>query len=157
MVLHAYILFLCYSYKDTIYKGIKEWYLKSPVLIILCAILSTIFHPGNKGEFFFTLQMLVSFTIFLEAISIIPQLVHLRQNRDPEGLTSNYLYCLGASRGVRVFFWYAMITNNDTFWYLILGDFIHSILLIGFFYQYRVTIKSGGGPILAFTTNKRSD
>ena len=78
VVLHAYILFLCYSYKDTIYKGIKEKYLKSPVLIVACFLLSLIFHPGSKGEFFFTLQMLVSFTIFLEALSLVPQLVHLR-------------------------------------------------------------------------------
>jgi len=55
---------------------------------------------------------------------------------------------------VRFFFWIAMITNNDTFWYLILGDLIHTALLIGFFYLYRKTIKSGGGPILAFTDKK---
>ncbi len=53
--MHAYIIYLCFSYKDTIYKGIKEIYLKSPVLIGLCLILSIIFHPGSKGEFFFTL------------------------------------------------------------------------------------------------------
>jgi len=70
--MHAYIIFLCYKFKDTIYKGIKEKYLKSPVLITLCAILSVIFHPGSKGDFFFTLQMLVSFTIFLEAVALLP-------------------------------------------------------------------------------------
>jgi len=53
--LHAYIIFLCYQYKDTIYKGIKEKYLKSPVLITICAVLSVILHPGSKGDFFFTL------------------------------------------------------------------------------------------------------
>ncbi|CDW83844.1 er lumen protein retaining receptor [Stylonychia lemnae] len=153
--MHAYIIFLCYQYKDTIYKGIKEKYLKSPVLILACAVFSVILHPGTKGDFFFTLQMLVSFTIFLEAVALIPQLLHLRQNRDPEGLTSTYLYCLGGSRSVRFFFWIAMITNNDTFWYLILADLIHTFLLIGFFYLYRQTLKSGGGPILAFTDKKQ--
>ena len=55
LVMHGYIIFLCFSYKDTIYKGVKEVYLKFPVLIGACFILSLIFHPGAKGEFFFTL------------------------------------------------------------------------------------------------------
>ena len=153
VILHAYIIYLCYSYKDTIYKSPSALYLKSPVLLAICCVLSVIFHPGSKGEYFVTQQMFVSFTMFVEAIALIPQLVHLRQNRDPEGLTSQYLYCLGGSRAVRFFFWVAMVTNNDSFWYLMLADFLHTILLIGFFYQYWEAKKSGG-PILAFTDSK---
>ena len=107
-----------------------KWY----VLVAGCFILSMIFHPGSKGEYFLTFQMFVSFTMFVEAVALIPQLVHLSQNRDPEGLTSQYLYSLGGSRAVRFFFWMAMISNNDSFWYLMLADFVHTILLVGFFY-----------------------
>jgi hypothetical protein len=78
--------------------------------------------------------MFVSFTMFVEAAALVPQLVHLIQNRDPEGLTSQYLYFLGGSRAVRFFFWYSMVTNNDSFWYLILADLLHTGLLIVFFY-----------------------
>ena len=76
--MHAYILYLCFIYKDSIYKGVKEPWLKWPVLTGACFVLSLVFHPGSKGEFFFTLQMLVSFTIFLEAFALLPQLQHLR-------------------------------------------------------------------------------
>ncbi len=72
VLMHGYIVFMCYSYKDTIYKGIKEPYLKSPVLIVACMILSMIFHPGSKGEYFVTYQMLVSFTMFVEAAALVP-------------------------------------------------------------------------------------
>ena len=72
VVMHVYIVFLCYQYKDTIYKGIKEPYLKSPVLMGGCLLLSMIFHPGSKGDYFFTFQMFVSFTMFLEAVALIP-------------------------------------------------------------------------------------
>ena len=95
--------------------------------------------------------MLVSFTIFLEGVALLPQLAHLRQHKDPEGLTSQYVYCLGGSRIVRFFFWIAMISNNDTFWYLILADLLHTVFLAGFFYYYRVSVKEGAAPILAFT------
>lgn len=134
VVLHAYIVYLCFSYKDTIYKGVSAVYLKWYVLLAGCFLLSMIFHPGSKGEYLLTFQMFVSFTMFMEAVALIPQLVHLSQNRDPEGLTSQYLYSLGGSRAVRFFFWMAMISNNDSFWYLMLADFVHTILLIGFFY-----------------------
>ena len=134
VAMHAYIVYLCFMYKDTIYKGTSKLYPKYYVLIGACFGLSLIFFPGNAGKYYVTLQMLVSFTMFLEAVALIPQLVHLRNNRDPEGLTSNYLYCLGASRAVRFFFWFAMISNNDSFWYLIAADLIHTALLIGFFY-----------------------
>ena len=141
VIFHAYIVYECYTLKDPIYKGIKQFYLKSPFLIGLCLILCLIFHPGSKGEFFFTLQMFVSFTIFLEAVALLPQLYHLRTSKDPEGLTSTYLYLLGASRLVRVFFWIAMITNNDSFWYLISADVLHNVFLIAFFYFYKKTTK----------------
>lgn len=150
VALHAYIILLCYQLKDTIYKGVKEFFLKFPFLIGLCFLLSLVFHPGSKGDFFFTLQMLVSFTIFLEALALLPQLQHLRQKHDSEGLTSTYLYCLGGSRAVRFFFWVAMISNNDTFWYLILADLVHTGLLIVFFIEYRRAVKSNK-TILAFT------
>ena len=101
--------------------------------------------------------MFVSFSIFLEGAALVPQLVHLRQNKDPEGLTSSYLYCLGGSRVVRFFFWMNMITNSDSFWYLILADLLHTGLLIGFFYEYHVTIKSGGAPILAFADKQKNN
>lgn len=144
VILHLYLVYLCHSYKDSIYKGLKQFYLKSPFLVIISFILSTIFHPGSKGEYFVSLQMMVSFTIFLEAFSMIPQLVHLRTGKDPEGLTTSYLYCLGGSRGVRFFFWIAMYSSNDTFWYLMLADFLHTGLLFYFFYTFKQTVKKGG-------------
>jgi hypothetical protein len=60
---------------------------------------------------------------------------------------------LGGSRAVRFFFWMAMISNNDSFWYLMLADFVHTILLIGFFYQYNQAKKSGDS-ILGFGEGK---
>jgi hypothetical protein len=51
---------------------------------------------------------------------------------------------------MRFFFWIAMISNSDTFWYLILADLLHTTFLVFFFYEYRVTVKGGGAPVLIF-------
>lgn len=48
-----------------------------------------------------------------------------------------------------------MISNNDTFWYLILADVLHTMFLVFFFYEYKGAIKGGSAPILAFTNNDR--
>ena len=80
--------------------------------------------------------MFVSFTMFLEAAALIPQLVHIYQSKDTEGLNSYYLYCLGLARVGRIFFWYSMSSKRETFWYLMIGDVVHTVLLILFFYVY---------------------
>jgi hypothetical protein len=49
-----------------------------------------------------------------------------------------------------------MISNNDTFWYLILADLLHTTFLAFFFYEYKASVKGGGAPILAFTNDARS-
>ena len=58
---------------------------------------------------------------------------------------------------VRFFFWISMITNSDTFLYLILADLLHTLLLVGFFYQYKQTLKHGGAPILAFADKDKEN
>ena len=148
--MHAYILYLCFTYKDSIYKGTKEVYLKWYALAGACFLLCLVFHPGSKGKYIVTLQMLVSFTMFLEAVALVPQLIHLNRTRDPEGLTSQYLYALGGCRAIRFFFW----LSYESFWYLILADLLHTALLIGFFYFFKQALKSGGPIIAAFSDQK---
>ena len=87
--------------------------------------------------------MFVSFTIFLEAVALIPQLWHLYNHQDPEGLADSYLMFLGGSRFIRFFFWLEMMMEGDTFPYLLIADFVHTGLLIGFYYLFRRTVKSG--------------
>jgi len=66
----------------------------------------------------------------------------LWSSRDTEGLNSYYLACLGTARLGRIFFWHTMSTKRDSFWYLMIADVLHSILLIAFFYVYKYVRKS---------------
>ena len=69
-------------------------------LVAPCLILGLIFN------FEFTpVEILWSFSIFLEAVAFIPQLAMLRKVREVENLTSNYVFCLGAYRLLYVFNW----------------------------------------------------
>ena len=82
-------------------------------------------NPGNSG----------GALIDLETGQVVG--VNANSFEDTEGLNSIYLVCLGLSRVARLFFWNAMATKADTFWYLMGADVLHTILLIAFFIMYR--------------------
>lgn len=105
LALHLYILYLCYRFKDSLYREpplYERWY----VTVAIAALLSCILHPGAKGKYFVTQQMFVSFTMFTEALSLISQLAHMQTLMAVEGLNTGYLIVLGLSRFSRIFFWY---------------------------------------------------
>ena len=134
-----------------IYRNVSLLPLKWYFVTGACLVLATCFHPGSKGEFFFTLQMFVSFSMFTEAAALVPQLHHVYCHKDTEGLNYYYLVCLGIARLCRLFFWWSMSTKRDHFWYMLLADIIHSALLLGFFLAFRRAKKSRDNAYLTGT------
>ena len=47
VLLHAYIVYLCFKFKDNLYKD-PPLAVKSYVLVGIAFVLSLIFHPGSK-------------------------------------------------------------------------------------------------------------
>ena len=140
IVLHAIIIGMCYHYKDaSLYKD-PPVFLRSPVLLSVAFVMSLIMHPGSKSEtYFFTQQMFVSFTMFAEALSLLPQIYHMQTQHTVEGLTTSYLFLLGISRFSRTYFWYTMGGSRiSKFWYLIAADILNTALIGGFAYKYRL-------------------
>eukprot|EP00357_Protocruzia_adherens_P014358 CAMPEP_0115004286 /NCGR_PEP_ID=MMETSP0216-20121206/19105_1 /TAXON_ID=223996 /ORGANISM="Protocruzia adherens, Strain Boccale" /LENGTH=256 /DNA_ID=CAMNT_0002370231 /DNA_START=27 /DNA_END=797 /DNA_ORIENTATION=- len=142
VILSIYIIFLCRKYAYTaIIKvdGPLQW----PYILAGCLILCFFFHPGSKNDYYVTIQMLVSLSMFLEAAGLMPQLYLMRKIGEVEGLTSHYIFALGVARFLRLIFWVSMYMQGETFIYLILADLLHTILLADFTYYYFRSIKSG--------------
>ena len=78
--------------------------------------------------------MFVSFTLFLEALSLVSQLWHMKTSMAVEGINTWYLIAVGISRFSRIFFWQSMGGKLKQFWYLIAADVVHTILTVGFAY-----------------------
>lgn len=51
------------------------------------------------------LQCLWTFSIFLEAVAILPQLIVLQRYREVENLTGHYIFFLGAYRALYIVNW----------------------------------------------------
>ena len=80
-ILHIGILYLCLKYKDSqLTKPVPIYFRWYTVLFAAC-ILSCILHPGNKNPvYFFTKQMCVSLTMFIETLAFVAQLEHTKAN-----------------------------------------------------------------------------
>ena len=48
----------------------------------------------------FLAEILWTFSIYLEAVAIMPQLILIQRYGNVENLTANYVFCLGAYRGL---------------------------------------------------------
>ena len=72
LVTQLLLIYFFNQYKDMCYNELKQKAFKWYSITAISLVLSTVFHPGKKGSFFFTLQMFVSFTMFVEALALVP-------------------------------------------------------------------------------------
>jgi ER lumen protein retaining receptor len=131
----TYIVHLFRKYKTNNIMEIKNPF-KFVLLLLGSAILSVCFHPGGKGDYFFTMQMLVSFTMFLEACGLLPQIYYLRKVEYIEKTTGQYVFTLAISRIFRLVFWWLMWRDGAVFGQLMIADVLHTALLGDFVYYF---------------------
>jgi ER lumen protein retaining receptor len=107
-----------------------------------CLLLALVFNI----EFTF-IEVMWSFSIFLESVAFVPQLDMMRKMKEVENLTSHYVFCLGAYRVLYIFSWIAKYLNNEPIFLIsISAGTVQTILYADFFYYY----------IIARLNNKKS-
>ena len=137
LALHIALIYLCLKHKDDFAKK-PPVYLSAKVLLSVAFVLSLVLHPGKKGKYFFTQQMFVSFTMYSEALSLLPQLYHMQQHKSIEGLAASYIGVLCIARFSRIFFWWSMSNKVSQFWYLIAADVVHTLMTTFFAVRYKL-------------------
>lgn len=101
-------------------------------------------------------EVLWTFSIWLESVAIIPQLLLLQQMREIENLTSNYVACMGLYRFFYILNWvyryfYEPIPYvNYVGW---IAGFIQTALYLDFFFYYAVAKWYGEKLILPVHTD----
>ncbi|KAH0917619.1 hypothetical protein HID58_025279 [Brassica napus] len=73
----------------------RHWFLVLP-----CLVLALLIH-----EKFTFLEVLWTFSLYLEAVAILPQLVLLQRTRNIDNLTGQYIFLLGGYRGLYILNW----------------------------------------------------
>ena len=70
-------------------------------LLVPCAVLGVLVNQDHYSLF----EMVWAFSIYLEAVAILPQLFLLQKQGEVENLTSHYVFALGAYRGLYLLNW----------------------------------------------------
>ena len=121
----------------TTYKAEEDSFLHWKFAVAPCAVLALIIN--NE---FALLEILWTFSIYLEAIAIMPQLILLQRYGNVENVTANYVFALGAYRGLYLLNWiyrYGTEVNYHSDWIVWISGAVQTALYCDFFYYYAMS------------------
>uniref|UniRef100_A0A1I7T8N4 ER lumen protein-retaining receptor n=1 Tax=Caenorhabditis tropicalis TaxID=1561998 RepID=A0A1I7T8N4_9PELO len=82
-------------------------------------------------------ELLWTFSIYLEAVAILPQLFLLQSTGSAEVITAHYLFALGSYRALYIFNWIYRYYSEDYFDpIVVVAGVVQTVLYADFFYLY---------------------
>jgi len=103
-------------------------------LIVPAALLGVAINQDYSSPF----EMCWAFSIYLEAVAILPQLFMLQKQGGSENLTSHYIFMLGMYRLFYLFNWIYRYATEDNYMQPIVwvSGIVQTALYLDFFYTY---------------------
>jgi ER lumen protein retaining receptor len=104
-----------------------------PILVLPCLLLSFVFtHEYGIVEILWT------FSILLEAVALLPQVVVLRHSGEIENITADYVFTVGIYRALYILNWVYRYFTEDGYihWLAVICGLIQTAMYIDFFYEY---------------------
>eukprot|EP00934_Nitzschia_sp_Nitz4_P007396 Nitzschia sp. Nitz4//scaffold42_size132992//80500//81547//NITZ4_003405-RA/size132992-processed-gene-0.37-mRNA-1//-1//CDS//3329551736//7386//frame0 len=113
-----------------------------------CAVLAFFTHLIGSGIANFNpMELLWTFSIYLEAIAILPQLIVLQRYGEVENLTGNYIFFMGAYRALYILNWIYRANTEPKYrhhWIVYICGVVQTLLYADFFYYYFKSRGKGG-------------
>lgn len=125
---------ICSSYDKS-----QDTFLHWKFAVAPCAVISLITTLLGNGFKFSVLELLWTFSIYLESIAILPQLIVLQRYREVENLTGNYIFFMGAYRAFYILNWIYRAYNEPYYHHHYVVYFcgvLQTLLYADFFYYY---------------------
>ncbi|XP_070166836.1 ER lumen protein-retaining receptor [Polyergus mexicanus] len=89
-------------------------------------------------------EVLWTFSIYLESVAILPQLFLVSKTGEAESITSHYLFALGSYRGLYLFNWVYRYYAEDHYDLIaIVAGLVQTVLYCDFFYLYITKVLKG--------------
>ncbi|CAN1242597.1 ER lumen protein-retaining receptor B [Linum perenne] len=102
-------------------------------LLVLASFIFALFIHHK----FTIMEIMWTFSLYLEAVAILPQLVLLQKTRNIDNLTGQYIFLLGSYRGLYLINWiYRFITGGYTMHAAWMSGLVQTLLYADFFYYY---------------------
>ncbi|CAD6996956.1 ER lumen protein-retaining receptor [Ceratitis capitata] len=108
-------------------------------LLIPCGLLSLVINHE-----FTVMEILWTFSIYLESVAILPQLFMVSKTGEAESITSHYLFALGSYRALYLLNWiHRYIAESHYDLIAIFAGIVQTILYCDFFYLYITKVLKG--------------
>ncbi|GAB4858186.1 endoplasmic reticulum retention protein [Ancistrocladus abbreviatus] len=121
------------------HKVVKQTYNKEEdtfrhYFLVLPSLVLALLLP----QAFTIMEVLWTFSLYLEVVAILPQLVLLQWSRNIDNLTGNYVFFLGAYRALYVCNWVYRYFFEDhrVRWIAWISGVVQTVLYADFFYYY---------------------
>eukprot|EP00525_Craspedostauros_australis_P010474 CAMPEP_0198133492 /NCGR_PEP_ID=MMETSP1442-20131203/59591_1 /TAXON_ID= /ORGANISM="Craspedostauros australis, Strain CCMP3328" /LENGTH=163 /DNA_ID=CAMNT_0043794613 /DNA_START=1474 /DNA_END=1965 /DNA_ORIENTATION=- len=141
------------KYKEPIkstYDKSQDTFLHWRFAVAPCAIIAFATHMIAKGmKGFDAIELLWMFSIYLEAIAILPQLIVLQRYKEVENLTGNYIFFMGAYRALYILNWIYRANTEKGYkhhWVVYFCGVLQTLLYADFFYYY-IKAKARGNRL----------
>jgi len=128
----------------------KADFLFLPYIIVPCFILALLVN-----EYFSFTEVMWTFSIYLEAVAIIPQIlvVHTYAKKDAgfvENLTSHYVFALGSYRAMYLLNWIYRFFTEPGYrdWIVWCSGTVQTAIYLDFFYYYIIAASQGDSMVL---------
>jgi len=119
---------------DSNHDSFRIEFLLIPVTILALVV---------NHEFAF-MEILWTWSIYLEALAILPQLFMVSKTGEAETITSHYLFALGAYRGLYIFNWIYRYADESYYDLIaIFAGIVQTVLYCDFFYLYVTKVLKG--------------
>ena len=90
------------------------------------------------------LEIMWTFSIWLESVAILPQLFMLRRTGEAETITGHYLFALGIYRALYIPNWvWRYASGGKLEWVAVVAGIIQTLLYTDFFWVYWNTVAKG--------------
>jgi len=129
------------------YDKAQDTFLHWKFAVLPCTIIATITHLLGSGFSPSFIELFWTFSIYLESIAILPQLIVLQRYREVENLTGNYVFFMGAYRALYILNWIYRAYHEPFYQHHFVVYFcgvLQTLLYVDFFYYY-VKSKAKGG------------
>jgi len=108
-------------------------------LVLPCLILAFVINHE-----FSPIEILWTFSIYLETVAILPQLFMLSKTGEAESITSHYLFALGIYRALYIVNWIYRYYVEEFFDPIaVVAGCVQTVLYVDFFYLYVTRVLKG--------------
>ena len=137
VLLTVYLMHLLIKYRKMSFMKETNHY-DWRIILVVSIVLAIVSNYEKEDAFEFS-QMMIRFSIILEAIGLLPQLHFMKIERYVPQFFGQYLVAIAVSRIARIGFWIFQLMYNETgstYYTLIVSDLGYLILTADVIYNY---------------------